>query len=117
MSLEDLHRDLFEVLARKVHFTDVIAMLRVSRSVRSKLLSCTGAWSTISFALLPVSRSGATEFVSLSGSSVGEAEEWNVNDALLKMSAFLTGAGLNVHVRCVNYFASFCLAHLIEFSC
>lgn len=54
-SLESLPRDIFEIFASQLHFTDVIALLRVSKTVRQKLIASQGAWKSISFAVLPVS--------------------------------------------------------------
>jgi hypothetical protein len=94
MSLEGLPRDLFEVFARHLHVVDVIALLSVSKTIRSRLISCAGAWRYISFALLPLN-------FSLSKSSSFGSEfdvGWTVDDAIVKMDDFLVEKGLNGYV-------------------
>ncbi len=94
MSLETLNKDLFEILAAKVHFNDIIALSRVSKTVRKKLMSCVGAWKCISFALLPVTERTLSSSLE---------ESWNVNDAMVYMVEFLTNNNLLSFVQEVSF--------------
>ncbi len=91
MSLEDLPRDLFQLFARRLHFTDQISLLSVSRAVRKKIIACPGAWNSISFVLLPVTNETASW------------DEWEVNEATRKMVSFLAANGIASYVERLSF--------------
>ena len=88
--MESLPRDVFQILSKKLHFTDVVALLSVSKTVRENMLRCAGAWSTISFAVLPVR---------FSEDDVDENEPvWNFENAVEQMVSFLSERGVARYV-------------------
>ncbi len=91
MSLEAMPKDLFQLLARELHFVDFVVLLSVSRTVRSKVLACPGAWRAISFALLPVTDHAAS------------CEEWEVDEATAKMVRFLCANDINAFVSVLSF--------------
>ena len=88
--MESMPRDVYQILSRKLHFTDVVALLSVSKTVRENILRCAGAWSTISFAVLPVR---------FSEEDVDEnAPVWSFEEAIEKMVASLSERGVARYV-------------------
>jgi hypothetical protein len=91
MSLEAMPRDLFQLLARELHFVDFVPLLCVSKTIRAKVLACPGAWRAISFALLPLTSEAAT------------CEEWHVDAATRQMVRLFSTHGINAFVSTLSF--------------